>query len=93
VTIRDRSGVASSTLRKLEVLPPMELDAAVLHVAQTGLGASPEEVAAAAPRLLGFKSVSSQLRQLVLEAIARLEGHGLLVRETGLLMAVETKDA
>ena len=39
------------------------------------------------------QSVSAQLRQLVMEAIARLEGLGLLVREAGLLMAVETKGA
>ena len=89
VVVRDRSGVVSSSLRKLETLPPKELNAAVLHVARSGLGATPEEVTAAAPRLLGFRSVSAQLRQSVSDAIARLEEAGVLTREAGLLVAVD----
>ncbi len=86
VLVRDRSDVLSGSLRKLEALPPEELEAAVVHVARTGLGATPDEVAAAAPRLLGFKSVSGQLRQAVVAAIARLEESGALGREAGLLI-------
>jgi very-short-patch-repair endonuclease len=93
VAVRDRSGVMSATLRKLEALPPKELEAAVLQVARTGLGASPNEIAVAAPRLLGFKSVSAQLRQLVLAAVTRLEGIGMLAREAGLLVAVEASQS
>lgn len=86
VLVRDRSGVLSGSLRRLEALPPKELEAAVLQVARTGLGATPDEVVAAAPRLLGFKSVGAQLRQAVAAAIARLEETGVLGREAGLLV-------
>lgn len=89
VIVRDRSGVVSGSLRKVETLPPSELDAAVLHVARTGLGATAEELATAAPRLLGFKSVSAQLRQTVSAAVTRLEEVGLLAREAGLLLVAD----
>jgi hypothetical protein len=93
VIVRDRSCVLSGTLRRLEALPPKELEAAVLRVARTGLGATPDEVAAAAPRLLGFKSVSGQLRQTVSTAIARLEEIGELGREAGLLVVKDAAEA
>ncbi|HWL69272.1 MAG TPA: DUF3320 domain-containing protein [Geminicoccus sp.] len=89
VTVRDRSGVASASLRKLETLPPKELEAAVLQIARTGLGASLEEIAVNAPRLMGFKLVSAQLRQLVSATVVRLESIGSLSREAGLLVTVE----
>ncbi|MDO9713659.1 DUF3320 domain-containing protein [Paracraurococcus lichenis] len=93
VIVRDRSSVLSGTLRKLEALPPKELEAAVLRVARTGLGATPDEVATAAPRLLGFKSVSGQLRQAVSTTIARLEEIGELGREAGLLVVKDAAEA
>jgi very-short-patch-repair endonuclease len=93
IPVRDRGDVSSPSLRKPDALPPRELEAAVLQVARTGLGASVDEIAAAAPRLLGFKAVSAQLRGLVTAAVTRLESAGLLAREAGLLMAVETKTA
>lgn len=89
VAVRDRSGVASASIRKVEALPPKELESAVLEVTRRGLGASAEEVVAAVPRLLGFKSASFQLRQVVSAAVNRLENNGLLAREAGLLVAVE----
>lgn len=81
VAARDRGAAASPTLRKLEMLPGVELDAAVLQVVRTGLGASADEIAVAAPRLLGFKAVSAPLRQLVGAAVTRLEAGGVIVRE------------
>ena len=93
VLVRDRSGVVSGSLRKLETLPPKELEAAIMRVARAGLGATPDEVAAAAPRLLGFKSVGAPLRQAVEAAIARLEEGGVLGREAGLLVVTEITQA
>ncbi len=93
VLVRDRSGVLSGSLRKLEALPPKELEAAVMQVVRTGLGATSNEVVAAAPRLLGFKSVGAPLRQAVAAAIARLEEGGVLGREAGLLIVTEITQA
>ena len=89
VTVRDRGSVTSATLRRPEMLPQAELEAAVLRVVRSGMGASPEEIAAVAPRLLGFKAVSAQLRQLVRLASDRLEAAGTIVREgeVGLFVA------
>jgi hypothetical protein len=88
--VRDRSEVTSVSLRKLEALPPKELEAAVLQVTRSGLGASADEIVVSVPRLLSFKSVGAQLRQLVSVAVARLEGMGMLAGEAGLLVAVES---
>ncbi|WP_043364531.1 DUF3320 domain-containing protein [Belnapia sp. F-4-1] len=93
VAVRDRASVTSASLRKIEMLPQKEMEAAVLHVVRTGLGASTDEVAAAVPRLLGFKSVSAQLRQVVVAASARLEDVGVLAREAGILVVANTDKA
>ena len=65
VVVHYRGAAASASLRRLEMLPSAETEAAILKVLVTGLGASSDEIAVAAPRLFGFKAVSAQLRQLV----------------------------
>jgi very-short-patch-repair endonuclease len=90
IAVRNRGSAVSATLRKPEMLPQMEVDAAVLQVVRTGLGASPDEIAAAVPRLLGFKAVSAQLRQLVGRSAERLEDAGVIVREGALFVAPMT---
>ena len=85
VRVRDRSRVSSVALRRPEMLPPTEVEAAILGVVQRNLGASIEEVAAAVPRLLGFKATSSQLRRLVLDGIETLKSNADL-RDEGLLV-------
>jgi very-short-patch-repair endonuclease len=87
IRVRDRVGVLSAALRRPEMLPPMEVEAAILGVVQRNLGASIDEVVAAVPRLLGFKATSSQLRRFVLDGIDTLRARGDL-KEDGLLLVV-----
>ncbi len=68
------------------MLPPAEIDAAVLLNVRNGLGASTEEITAAVPRLFGFKAVSSVLRQFVLAGIERLTAAGQIVADAGVFI-------
>ena len=87
VVARDRGSVMSTTLRRPDMLPEVELEAAVLQVVRTGLGASSNEIALAAPRLLGFRAVSAQIRELVRLSTERLEAAGMISVEGGLFVA------
>ncbi len=69
------------------MLPPAEVEAAILGVVQRNLGASIEEVVATVPRLFGFKATSSQLRRLVLDSIGILKARADL-KEDGSLLVV-----
>ncbi len=90
VAVRDRGSAVSTTLRRPDMLPPPEVEAAVLQVVRTGLGASADEIGAAVPRLLGFKAVSAQTRQVVRVATDHLEAAGGIVREGGLFIVPVT---
>lgn len=79
--VRDRTTVGSAGLRKPEILLPAELEAAVLHVVRTGLGASAEEIGGGVPRLLGFKAVSAALRQLVGKTVQEMATRGSIVQQ------------
>jgi hypothetical protein len=87
VVVRDRSGVASGGLRKPEMLPPREIEAAVRQVVLSSLGARTDEVVMAVSRMLGFKATSAQLRQLVQAAASALLARGELT-STGDMLQV-----
>ena len=84
--LRDRSAVVSATLRRPEMLPPAELETAVMHVVTSSLGANADEVVLAAPRLLGFKATSAQLRQLFKDVIENMRSAGKLVQHGSLFV-------
>jgi len=79
VRLRDRSAVTSPGLRRIEMIPPMEIDEGLVEVLETGFGATEDEAVNAIARGLGFKSTSSQLRELILSRIATQKGEGRLV--------------
>jgi very-short-patch-repair endonuclease len=83
---RDRSQVRSANLRKPECLPPDELAAAIVEIVRVNYGATDEEVAVAASRVLGFKAASSQLRDLMRHAADRAIRKEWLTREGGNLV-------
>jgi hypothetical protein len=83
--VRDRSEVSSSTLRKPEMLPPMELRFAAIRFVEAHLGATLEETVNGVSRLLGFRATSAQLRQAIEGAIVRATQDGGLVRQGDLL--------
>jgi hypothetical protein len=61
--IRDRSSVSAAGLRKPEMLPDTEIEAALLAVIDANYGASREALIVATVRLFGFASTSNALRE------------------------------
>ncbi|MGO7653642.1 DUF3320 domain-containing protein [Rhizobium ruizarguesonis] len=87
IRLRDRSLVSSSGLRRIEMIPPMEVDQGLMSVVGTGLGATEDEAVNAIARGLGFKSTSSQLRELIVSRIEVLKASGKLRIRDGMLVA------
>lgn len=86
VVVRDRSEVSSPSLRRPEMLPPDEIDAALLKVVDENFGASQSELVWAASRLFGFQALGSQLRTTLEDGAARLLAAGKLTDKEGLLV-------
>ena len=83
--LRDRSAVTSLALRRVEMIPPMEIDEGLVQVLGTSFGATEDEAVNAIARGLGFKSTSSQLREIILSRIAMQKGEGTIVEREGML--------
>ena len=84
--VRDRSAVRSVSLRKSDTLPPPELEIAILDVVRINYGATDDQVMQAAARAVGFKSTSSQLRDLLADVIAAALVSERLARQSGMLV-------
>jgi very-short-patch-repair endonuclease len=78
VEVRDRSAASSLSLRRPEMLPPIELQAAALRVVDTNYGAERGEVVTIVSRVLGFKATSAQLHATIDRAIDGLLAGGVL---------------
>jgi very-short-patch-repair endonuclease len=72
VRIRDRSNVDSTNLRKPNYLPPLEIQAAIKEVLQHNLGGHIDELPQAISRTLGFSTMSSQLKEIILNELSAL---------------------
>ncbi|MCA9182301.1 MAG: hypothetical protein KDA51_12635, partial [Planctomycetales bacterium] len=59
VITRDRSNVSSQTLRRLEMLPPVEIEHAMLEIVAANYGAGREELIQATSRAFGFVATST----------------------------------
>lgn len=92
VAVRDRSAVLSDALRKPEMLPPQEIDAAILATVQENFGASTLEIAQSVSRLFGFKATSSQLRETVYARIDQLIRNDQL-EQNGPIVALKLRAA
>lgn len=85
VIARDRSSTESNTLRRPELLPPMEIDAAILSLIKENLGATLDEVALHVSRRLGYRTTSSQLRAALIARAEALISDGRLELKAGSL--------
>ncbi|WP_443748604.1 DUF3320 domain-containing protein [Asticcacaulis solisilvae] len=85
IHIRDRSRVTSANLRKPEMLPPAEIDAAVLKIVGDNYGAARDDLIPAVARLFGFGSTSAALRTRIEERVSALTADGQLVQKGDLL--------
>ncbi|MEQ8268677.1 MAG: DUF3320 domain-containing protein [Parvibaculum sp.] len=86
VVVRDRSLVASISLRKPEMLPPAEVELALMEIVEANFGAGRDDLIQAAARAFGFSSTSAQLRSVLSEAVQRLSDTGRLIERGGLLV-------
>ena len=77
-TVRDRSTVTSGTLRKVNMLPPQEVQVAILQAVERNIGISATECAVEVARAFGFKSTSAEMRKGVEENRNRLVSEGRL---------------
>ena len=77
--VRDRSAVRFSTLRKVEMLPPMEIREGILEAVERNIGINASDCAREVSRVLGFKSLSSDLRNRISETATELAEEGCLV--------------
>lgn len=78
--IRDRASVASSTLRRPDMLGPAEIRAALLHIARSNFSVGVDEIITHAGRLFGFRAISARLRSVLEREVGRLLDAGVLVR-------------
>lgn len=86
ISVRDRSMVSSPTLRRPEMLPPAEIEQAMIEIVRANYGAGREELIQAASRAFGFASTSAQLRTILAATVDRLETNGTLQRKDDLLL-------
>jgi hypothetical protein len=68
------------------MLPPAEIDVALLKIIEDNFGASRSELTQAASWLFGFQSLGVQLRGVLEDGIARLVAVGKLVEKDQLLI-------
>lgn len=69
--VRDRAQLPSA-LRKPELLPPEEIEAAICSLVASSLGIPAFDLPAATCRLLGFPRLNDEIRTRVDDAVARL---------------------
>jgi very-short-patch-repair endonuclease len=84
--LRDRSGVSSASLRRIDMIPPMEIDEGLVAVIESSFGATTDEAVNAIARGLGFKSTSSQMRDVIVSRIELLRAEGRLQVRDGMLV-------
>jgi len=89
VRLRDRSASSSPSLRRLELLPPMEIDEGLKVIIKGSLGSTEDQAINAVARGLGFKATSAQLRELIRARIEVLIARGNLNDRDGMLTAAE----
>jgi hypothetical protein len=83
--VRDRSATQSPTLRKPEALPPSEIGVALVGTVSRNFGATEEQAILAVSRTFGFKSTSSQLRDVIASVLGQLIDSTVLVRRETLI--------
>ena len=84
-TVRDRSEVASPTLRRPDYLPPQEIDAGILDIVGANLGATESELVLRVSRQLGYRSTSAQLRAVIEDRISSIVKKGKAKQVDGLI--------
>ena len=85
VIVRSRENVSSPSLRKPEMLPPAEIQAAILALLDAHHGVTKEEIPVAVARIFGFKATSGVLRGTILNQLTVLCKSGRVELRNGML--------
>jgi very-short-patch-repair endonuclease len=91
IVIRDRSGVQSDGLRKPEMLPPREIDAAIKETVRKNFGARCDEIVQSVSRQLGFRMTSGQLRDTIQGRIDILIREAVLTQQGDVVSAKDDR--
>ena len=70
------------------MLPPAEIEQAMLEIVEANFGAGRDDLIQATSRAFGFASTSSQLRDQLTRSLDHLVVTGQLVEQGGLLVLV-----
>ncbi|HMO12969.1 MAG TPA: DUF3320 domain-containing protein [Pirellulaceae bacterium] len=92
VHVRNREAVTSESLRRPEMLPPQEIDLAILEFVEDHISATWEETTRSVARRFGFRSTGAQIKSRIESRIARLVEVGKLVLDGSLLRAANKDD-
>ena len=76
---RDRGSVRSLTIRKAEMLPPVEIRTGLLRIVADHIGVDPSAAIVEVARMLGFEHTGQDLKRVIEEQLRRMLGDGLLV--------------
>jgi hypothetical protein len=87
VVLRDRSAVESAGLRRPDMLPNEEIEAAFLAVIATNYGAPRDALIVAAARLFGFAATSSVLKERLDDVLTVMLFKGQLKLQNDLIVS------
>lgn len=82
-TPRDRSNAQSITLRKPDMLPPLEIRTGLLSVVRDHVGVEPPAAVVAVARMFGFQRTRAELQRVIEEQVRELLGSGALLISNG----------
>jgi very-short-patch-repair endonuclease len=80
---RDRHSVDSLTIRKADMLPPVEIRTGLLRIVADHIGVEPAAAIVEAARMLGFDHTGQDLKRVIEEQLRAMLGDGLLVLNNG----------
>jgi Protein of unknown function (DUF3320) len=88
VPVRNRSEVAAANLKKPEMIPPSEVRQAILSLVSEQVGPRRDELPVVVGRVLGFKTTSAKLKDMVDKVLTSMLEKGEVVsRDEKLFLA------
>jgi very-short-patch-repair endonuclease len=91
ITVRDRSTAESSTLRRAEYLPPVEICAAAIEVLSENGRVHRDDLVIEIARRFGFQRTGEDLRNVIEAAVHKVIGSGAACDEGGYFRRASTQ--
>jgi hypothetical protein len=88
--VRPRRPVNGTALRRIEHVPPQELEAAAIIVTSLAGGVGREELIPEVGRVLGYLRTGAHVEKAARSAVSRLVKRGVLVERAGFLVLSES---